>query len=539
VAVGTIATTAVDKADGDHLLPQSGGTITDTVTYTNLTPNASYTLNGTLWDKTTATATTITATKTFTASSTGSGSVSLDFTVPSGNYGKTLVAYERILSGSTVMAAHEDLADAAQMVSVAEVTTVAVDKADGDHTMTAAGGTITDTLTYKNLVPNASYTAKGVLWDKATTTATAITGSTTFTASATGAGTVVVQFTVPSGYGGKTLVAYEQILSGTTLIANHETISDSNQTITLQAKPLIVNKVDETGKLIDGASFGLCQEVVAQIICTGLPGFTKTAAGVFSITTLPAGTYQLKETQAPAGFYALANPVRFTVAADGTIALLSTDSNVTLSGQTITVKDIAVPVDIVKVGSDGATNMPLNGSAFLVFPFNGLDAQARVVVPDTATPVAGVWYRVNPANVAAYQKVQSAHTGWTITFTSDASVPTGTVRLSGLVAGTQYALVEMVAPTKYALLAEPIQFSIDATKKITVAQASFHPEASVNANQLTITDSKSIILPFTGAYAGLHYSVLGAGVLLLGAAAYLLLLLRRRRRSDDAETATP
>jgi uncharacterized surface anchored protein len=301
--------------------------------------------------------------------------------------------------------------------------------------------------------------------------------------------------------------------------------------VTLQAKPLIVNKVDESGRLIDGATFGLCQEVVAQIICTGLPDFTQTAAGVFSITTLPAGTYQLKETKAPTGYYALANPVRFTVAADGTIALLSTDANVSLSGQTITVKNNGLPVDIVKVGSDGATNVPLNGAAFLVFPFSGLDAQARVVVPDNVAPVAGVWYKVNPANVAAYQKVQSAHSGWTITFTSDASVPAGTVRLSGLVAGTQYALVEMVAPTKHSLLAEPIQFSVDAGKTITVAQAAFHPEAAAQGNQLTITDPSTIILPFTGANAGWQYGSAGAVILLLGAGVYLLLRWRTLRRT--------
>ncbi|MFC6305822.1 VaFE repeat-containing surface-anchored protein, partial [Oerskovia jenensis] len=48
----TVATTAVDKADGDHTLPATGGTITDTVTYTGLTPGTKYTLNGELMDKT-------------------------------------------------------------------------------------------------------------------------------------------------------------------------------------------------------------------------------------------------------------------------------------------------------------------------------------------------------------------------------------------------------------------------------------------------------------------------------------------------------
>ncbi|MDN4614722.1 VaFE repeat-containing surface-anchored protein [Leifsonia sp. F6_8S_P_1B] len=531
----TLSTVAVDKADGDHVLTQSGGTVVDTLTYSNLTPGVTYTATGTLWDKATAKATPITASKTFTADASGNGTVAVEFTVPSGYGGASLVAFEKILdAANAVVVSHEDLADAAQTVSIADLATVAVDKSDGDHTLTASGGTIQDTLSYTNLAPNTSYTVNGTLWDKATTTATSITATKTFTASSTGTGTVVVEFTVPSGFGGKTLVAYERVLSGATLVASHESISDSNQTVTLQTKPLIVNKVDETGRLIDGATFGLCQEVLAQIICTGLPDFSRTAAGVFSIATLPAGTYQLKETKAPDGYYALANPVRFSVAGDGTLTLLSTDPDVTLSDQTITVKDEAMPVDIVKVGSDGTTNVPLNGAAFLAFPFSGLDAQARVVVPDTVTPVSGVWYRVNPANVAAYQKVQSAHSGWTLTFTADAAVPAGTVRLSGLVAGTQYALVEMVAPTGHALLAEPVQFSVDAGKTITVTQAGFHPEAVAKNNQLTITDPASIILPFTGTGAPWQYGAAGIVLLILVAAAVLLV----RRRNGNQQTPT-
>ncbi|MDN4615362.1 VaFE repeat-containing surface-anchored protein [Leifsonia sp. F6_8S_P_1B] len=524
-----IATVATDVVDGDHQLVQTGGTVKDTVSYTNLTPGAAYTVKGTLMDKASATSTGITAQASFTAAASGSGSVEVTFSVPAGYAGKSLVAFEKVYDAtSTLVAAHEDITDTAQTVSLASLATVAVDKADGDHTLDAAGGVVVDTVTYANLVVGATYTVSGTLMNKATGQSTGVVATKTFTASASGSGTVTVEFTVPDGYGGAALVAFERLTDGSgRLVASHEDLSDSNQTVTLSTKPLIVNKIDETGRLIDGAAFDVCKEVVAEVICAGQPGFTSTAPGVFSIAKLDSGVYQLKESKAPAGYVPLSQPVRFTVLTDGGIVLMSTDPNVTLSGQTITVRNVPVPVEVVKVGSDGGTDVPLNGAGFLVFPYAGLDSTAHVVVQPDASPVAGVWYRMNPANVSAYQRIQSAHPGWQITFTADASVPVGTVRLAGLASGTVYLLVEMVAPTGHALLAEPVPFTIDAGKAITVQQAGFHPEAAASGSRLVITDAAAIVLPLTGANAGWGYGL--SGVLLLLAVAIGAVVLRRRR----------
>ncbi|MBD7949378.1 VaFE repeat-containing surface-anchored protein, partial [Oerskovia rustica] len=113
----TVATTALDKADGDHTLPADGGTITDTVTYTGLTPGTKYTLNGELMNKATGKSTGITATATFTPT-TADGTTTLDFTVPAGHSGTDLVVFETILNATVKIAEHTDINSEPQTVHI-------------------------------------------------------------------------------------------------------------------------------------------------------------------------------------------------------------------------------------------------------------------------------------------------------------------------------------------------------------------------------------------------------------------------------------
>lgn len=71
-------------------------------------------------------------------------------------------------------------------------------------------------------------------------------------------------------------------------------------------------------------------------------------AGLFEVRGLAPGTYWLSETKAPAGFQLLAEPVRFTVAADGTVTVVSGGGGLVTAAaddddiMTITVKDVPV-----------------------------------------------------------------------------------------------------------------------------------------------------------------------------------------------------
>jgi len=232
--VPTIGTTLVDSSDGDHDLAWNGGTLTDTVAYQNLTPGTSYTVSGELMRKSDGSATGITGSTTFTPA-TANGTVDVTFTVPSGHAGEDLVAFETLATGGTTVATHHDINSVSQTVSVGATPTIGttlVDAVDGDHVL-AGKGTLIDTVAYQNLTLGTTYTLSGELMVKSTGAATGITGSTTFTP-ATANGTVDVTFTVPSGYAGKSLVAFETLTEGRTTVATHHDINAVSQTVSVQ-----------------------------------------------------------------------------------------------------------------------------------------------------------------------------------------------------------------------------------------------------------------------------------------------------------------
>lgn len=122
-------------------------------------------------------------------------------------------------------------------VEAPSIGTSLVDSADGDRILPWNGGTVIDTVAYQNLTPGTEYTLTGELQNKADGTATGITGTITFTPE-TANGSIDVTFTVPTGYAGGTLVAFERLHEGTDTtgepVAVHEDIDDAAQTVTIE-----------------------------------------------------------------------------------------------------------------------------------------------------------------------------------------------------------------------------------------------------------------------------------------------------------------
>ena len=121
-----------------------------------------------------------------------------------------------------------------------EIGTPLVDSADGDQIVAWDGGTVIDTVAYRNLIPGTEYTLTGALMDAATGEPTGITGSTVFTPTEAD-GEVEVTFVIPAGFDGKTLVAFESLHVGTDTdgepIAEHTDLEDAAQTVTVEDKP--------------------------------------------------------------------------------------------------------------------------------------------------------------------------------------------------------------------------------------------------------------------------------------------------------------
>lgn len=225
----TLKTTALDKSDQDHNIVQKGGTIVDTVKYTDLKPGVEYSVSGELTDKATGKGTGVKAEAKFTPRS-ENGSVNVEFVLPEGYEGKTLVAFETLTEGLEVIAEHKDLKDPEQTIYVAGVGTVAKDASDNDDYLVQAGGTVIDTVAYTNLKVGQEFTLTGELMDQKTGKPTGIKASTKFTPK-TPDGSVELSFKVPAEFSGTTLTAFETISLGNVIVAEHKNINDAQQTV--------------------------------------------------------------------------------------------------------------------------------------------------------------------------------------------------------------------------------------------------------------------------------------------------------------------
>ena len=180
-----IGTTAADGVDGDQYVVADGNsTVVDTVAYTGLVPGKEYTVSGTLHVKKTddegnvteealeVDGKPVTAETTFTPES-PDGTVEVTFTFDSAAIpdGTQLVAFESLDRVGVELAAHADINDEAQTVTVREtnIGTIASDGLDGDKSVIAdAETTITDDVAYNSALTGNEYTMAGVLMDKAT-----------------------------------------------------------------------------------------------------------------------------------------------------------------------------------------------------------------------------------------------------------------------------------------------------------------------------------------------------------------------------------
>lgn len=239
-----IHTTATDSETADHLtLADSRAVITDTVTYTNLLKGETYTLSGVLMDKDTGKellvdGEPVTQEMAFTAGR-ASGTKKLKFEFDTtGLAGKSFVVYETLTLEDVEVAEHKDINDEGQTIHIPEAHTTAADN-DTKINVSQAKDEIhvTDTVTYRNLVPGKEYTVRGTAVDKETgkplqdADGNELISSVTFTADKAD-GTVDVPFTFNGiGMAGRSVVVFENVYFLDKLIATHADIDDEAQTV--------------------------------------------------------------------------------------------------------------------------------------------------------------------------------------------------------------------------------------------------------------------------------------------------------------------
>jgi uncharacterized repeat protein (TIGR01451 family) len=92
---------------------------------------------------------------------------------------------------------------------------------------------------------------------------------------------------------------------------------------------VLIAKIGESGKAVwvpmDGSSWAVFNDNAGQqgtaYTGTGVTAVVPAATGQFQLQNIPVGTYWLTETAAPAGFNLLAEPVQFTIAANGAVTI--------------------------------------------------------------------------------------------------------------------------------------------------------------------------------------------------------------------------
>ena len=269
----SLKTFAHGQTEDDKTIGAEGGTINDVVTYSGLDTSKEYTIEGELMvrgENGEAESTGITGkTEAFTPEAhLGKKTVEFELTAEqAAKYaGKTLVVFETLKSGGEEVATHHDIKDEDQAMTVEEgetpeasLKTSARDQADDDKVLAVEGGVIVDAVTYEGLTVGQEYTVKGELQERqadGTAKATGIVGEATFTPESEN-GTVEVEFEVPAGYAGKTLVVFEKVFDAEgNVVASHEDIDDKEQTVTVE---------DEEKEIPVGSSSGWWAWIIGLI----------------------------------------------------------------------------------------------------------------------------------------------------------------------------------------------------------------------------------------------------------------------------------
>lgn len=337
--IGTTASFEGEK----EIDPLDKVTLTDTVSYKDLTPGKEYRVTGVLMDKSNGkelliNGEKVTAEAAFIATE-ASGSVDVTFTFnATGLHGKEIVAFEDLYRENVLLATHADINDEGQTVKIKnpEIGTKAT--ADGKKEITADKITITDVVSYTDLTPGKEYKLTGVLMNKATNDkllidGKEITAEATFTPKAT---TSEVEMTFTFDARGLVIetdtVVFETLYRDGLVFAVHADINDESQTV--KVKPLHgsvsltkSSTMDDT-KRLTGAEFTVYSDANGNGIYEAdtdvkVDTLTDLGNGEYKLNGLLYGKYLLVETKAPNRYYADEKVYAFAIEHDGDAVVIS------------------------------------------------------------------------------------------------------------------------------------------------------------------------------------------------------------------------
>ena len=275
----TLGTTAT--VDGQHTADPTGEiTIVDVVEYTSLTPGETYTVSGVLMDKATGEPllvdeAEVTAEAEFTPES-ADGTVELTYTLDASTLaGTTIVVFETLYSDGVEIAAHTDINDEAQTITINPKGGLLIQKTSEDGALEG----------FTFLVEGEGY-------------------SETFTTD--GAGTIYIEELAPDEY---TITEQESELTTRYEIPAGQTVTvtaDDATTVefynALLRGKITGHKTGAEQAPLEGVTFGLFDAEVIEFSAENAIATTETDAnGEFSFEA-PYGDYQVKELETAPGY---------------------------------------------------------------------------------------------------------------------------------------------------------------------------------------------------------------------------------------------
>ena len=331
--IGTTASFEGEK----EIDPLDKVTLTDTVSYKDLTPGKEYRVTGVLMDKSNGkelliNGEKVTAEATFVATE-ASGSVDVTFIFDAtGLHGKGIVVFEDLYRENVLLATHADINDEGQTVKIKnpEIGTKAT--ADGKKEITADKITITDVVSYKDLTPGKEYKLTGVLMNKATNDkllidGKEITAEATFTTKApTGEVEMTFTFDARELTAETEVVAFETLYRDKLEFATHADITDGDQTVKILPLHGSIStiKVDagDSQHRLSGAVFGIYRDVngdgrYTEGIDTFVGNMREKETGVYELDGLLYGKFLIHEERAPSGYSQDKNYYSFEITRDG------------------------------------------------------------------------------------------------------------------------------------------------------------------------------------------------------------------------------
>ena len=241
----SIGTTALDKKTGTHDgTREKDTTIVDTIEYKGLVPGKEYEMDPYLVDSDTGNPIEINGSQVTNSlkfiPTTTDGSVQIEIPFDStATTNASFTVFEDMKLNGSIVAVHHDVKDTKQTVTYSPILhTTALDSTSDSHNG-IAGTTVTinDQVDYQGLHKGEQYTLKATLMDKSTGKACQVNGSDvvvsqSFTPDDT-TGSVIVPISYDmSAIDSQTCVVFEDLYFNDKLIAKHEDLNNTDQTVT-------------------------------------------------------------------------------------------------------------------------------------------------------------------------------------------------------------------------------------------------------------------------------------------------------------------